>query len=173
MSIGVLFENRSFAAYPHVHWDNIEVQRYSKNVIGGPKKATLIATGSELDLWEFVEMIRYAVQLVDNDQAKPVWWGYIAKVTIKTESGLQYGVSIDSMANKIAIAYTYNKERVTTVWDNDTTSQTEFGIKQMLVSAHEKDSRAGSTISRCRISTAQISCPCFPHIWKPASCGRG
>ena len=136
--IGAVFDNRDFSARTQKNWDNLVVERYSKSVIGGPRRAHIIATGNEKELWEFVEMLRCPTRIIDYSRAKPVWWGFIGKVTIYTKSGLRFGVSIDTMANKLAIAYTYNKERATTVWDSDTDSQNEFGIKELLLAAYEK-----------------------------------
>ena len=136
--IGAVFQNRDFSARHKTNWDTLTVERYSHNVIGGSYRAHLTATGNETDLWEFIEMLRCPVNIIDYVRAHPVWWGYISKVTITTESGLQYGVNIDGMANKLAIAYTYNMERVTTGWDSDTVSIAEYGTKEMLLSMHEK-----------------------------------
>ena len=136
--IGAVFQNRDFSARHKTNWDTLTVERYSHNVIGGSYRAHLTATGNETDLWEFIEMLRCPVNIIDYVRAHPVWWGYISKVTIVTESGLQYGVDIETMANKLAIAYTYNMERVTTGWDSDAGSIAEYGTKEMLLSMHEK-----------------------------------
>ena len=64
--ITVYFENRDFTKYERKHWDFLQVERYSKTVIGGPKLATIWAYGSQTDLFEFFEMLRCPVYLVDT-----------------------------------------------------------------------------------------------------------
>jgi len=133
----VSFEKRDFSKYPRVHWETLEVERFTKNAIGGPKYASLIATGSQLELFEFVEMLRCPVYIFHKERGKRVWWGFINKVTIFEEHGIEYGISLDSMSNKLAVAYTENGERFTTTWDSDATSTAEYGTKELLLTAHE------------------------------------
>jgi len=138
MTIGVGFYNRDFSEYTGRHWDSIEVNRYSQSAIGGPLQASFDVYGSEEDIWKFIEMLRCPVNLIDQERAQIVWWGYISKVDIYSTSGIKYGVSLDKMSNKLAVAYTYNFERETTGWATDTDSATEYGTKEIMLSTNDK-----------------------------------
>jgi len=84
--ITVSFENRDFSPYIPEHWETLEVGRYSKNAVGGCKRATLTATGSPENMWEFVEMLRCPVYLFDTERAERVWWGLIHGVSVDTKN---------------------------------------------------------------------------------------
>ena len=138
MTIGVEFYNRDFSEYIGRHWDSIEVNRYSQSAIGGPLQASFDVYGSEEDIWKFIEMLRCPVNLIDQDRGETVWWGYISKVDVYSITGVKYGVSLDSMSNRLAVAYTYNFERETTGWATDTDSIAEYGTKEILLSTNDK-----------------------------------
>ena len=82
MSINVYFENRDFTPYIPEHWEHLEVQRYTKAAQFGPKKAIIKAYGTNIQMWEFAEMLRCPVYLSDPTDAERKWWGYIHKVEI-------------------------------------------------------------------------------------------
>jgi len=134
--ISAYFENRDFTPYIPHHWDKLEVDWYSKNVIGGPKAASINVQGTEQQLWEFVEMLRCPVYLSD-ERPERVWWGYIHEVEIHTEGGLVYGVSLDSMANNAAVCHTYQKDEAKTEYSNDSDSSDEYGTKDVNLRARE------------------------------------
>jgi len=138
MTIGVEFYNRDFSEYIGRHWESIVVNKYSQSAIGGPLKASFDVYGSEEDIWKFIEMIRCPVNLVDQARSETVWWGFISKVDVYSTTGIKYGVSLDKMSNKLAVAYTYNFERETTGWATDTDSSTEYGTKEILLSTNDK-----------------------------------
>ena len=139
MAIGVRFFNRDFSDYIGKHWDAIEVKRYTTGAIGGSLQGGFDVYGSEEDIWKFVEMLRCPVRFYDEEMGgKDVWWGYIDKVDIYSTSGIRYGVDVDTMSNRIAVAYSYNYERETTGWGSDMGSRTEYGTKELLMSASDQ-----------------------------------
>jgi hypothetical protein len=128
-----------------------KVERYKHAAIGGPVDATINVYGDDLDLWELLERARCPVKIYSS-LGDCVWWGYAAEITVKARSlasiaggrpdgRVEIGVSIDPMYNKVAVAYTQvdlttgTSERATTDWADNTLSQTEFGIKELLWSA--------------------------------------
>ena len=137
--IGVRFENRDFEPYPHEHWEKLQPVKYSRSVFGGHKKATINAEGVSKDLWEFIEMLRCPVYFMDMNRAKDTWWGYVNRVAV-WDGGMPWSVSLDHMANKVAIAYSFNFERFTTAWVENTDSSGEYGVKELLLTAREKNS---------------------------------
>jgi len=109
-----------------------EVERYSHSVFGGSKNATIQATGKEEDLFELINHLREPIEII-NERGDCVWHGYVHDVTVNTDVG-RYGVSLDSMSNRVAVAYTIERERYTTDWSGDDDSIGEFGIKELLLS---------------------------------------
>jgi hypothetical protein len=115
------------------------VQRYSHHATGGPKLAELEVQGGELALCELLDMLRCPIEIVSS-QTERVWWGFIAEVEIR-QKWLTIGLSLDSMFNRIAVAYSYVEPgndqagtRKTTTWIQDDDSVSEFGVKEMLYS---------------------------------------
>lgn len=123
-----------------------KVQRYSNRAIGGPHQAEIRITGPDLALWELLEMLRDKIRLRD-EQGEFVWWGYISDVEVTAKNPnspgnvkTRVGASIDSMYNRIAIAWediaagTQAGPRMTTTWVQDDYSIAEFGTKEGLFS---------------------------------------
>lgn len=123
-----------------------KVQRYSNRAIGGPHQCEIRITGPDLALWELLECLRDKIYLRD-DQGEFVWWGYISDVEVTAKNPnspanvkTRVGASLDSMFNKIAIAWediavgTYAGPRLTTAWVQDNYSIAEFGVKEGLFS---------------------------------------
>lgn len=120
--------------------------RYSKAAMGGPKLATLRAEGSDLSLWHCLEFLRCPV-IIYTDRGEAAWWGYVHEVNITArnpeifgESRIRIGASLETMSNRIAIAYTkidpansiLSPTRATTAWASDAISQAEYGVKELL-----------------------------------------
>ena len=145
----VIFEEREFnTQYGQPDLD-FKPKRYSFNVIGGPKQATIEAFGPDVDLWRLIEMVRAPVTIY-SEYVDPVWWGYVAEVrlTVLSEASIRnpninqrvkIGISADTFYNRIAIAYTELDagdasigERNTTSWADDDASQDEYGIRELL-----------------------------------------
>lgn len=145
----IIFRDRNFgdqAAQPDL---DFKIQRYSWNVIGGPKQAKIEAIGPDVDLWQLIEMIRKPVWIY-SDHEEAVWWGYLAEVRIVVKSAaairdpgisqrIKLGISVDTFYNSIQVAFTELippdegiGERTDTAWANDDDSQAEYGIKELL-----------------------------------------
>lgn len=129
-----IFQSRAFAdiLLPDLTY---RVKRYSKAAIGGPLEAEVEATGTREGLFELVEHLRAPVEIF-NEIHDPRWWGLIQEVRIEWH-GIEFGVSLDTMVNKVAVAYTENHFRQTTPWSTDATSSGEYGTKEDLLSISE------------------------------------
>jgi hypothetical protein len=129
----ILLYQRDFtdlAVQPDV---NLEVERYSRSVFGGPKQAIIQATGKAEELFELVNQLRAPIEIINNT-GDCVWNGYVHSVSINTVIGT-YNVRLDSMSNNIAVAYTDSDNlRHTTDWASDTGSKDEYGTKELLLS---------------------------------------
>ena len=110
------------------------------SVIGGCETANITAEDpSDANLWRLVENLRCPVVIMDEID-RVAWWGYVFEVRIKA-GGFEFGVSIDSMVNKVAVAYSFIADgssqvgtRKTTAWSNDADSIAAYGIKEYLAS---------------------------------------
>lgn len=111
--------------------------RFSKMATGGFEYAEIEINGTEIELWEALRWLRYYVIIYNHNQS-PVWCGIIAEATINL-GGITIGKTLDSMTNKIAVAYTYNDAnglavRATTDYANNTETQTRYGTIERLES---------------------------------------
>jgi len=107
---------------------------------GGPLTAEIAVAGPENALWETLNWLRRPVE-IRNEHGQRVWWGLVNEVRL-TWAGLTIGVGLDSMVNRVAVAYSYmdaNGEAVrgTTSWATNDDSIDRYGIKERLVSLGE------------------------------------
>jgi len=120
------------------------VERYSHRAIGGPNQAIIHASGDEVELWELVERVRCPITIF-SDYGDPLWWGMVSDIrgSIRElkqtgNSYVQVGVSLNTMWNRIAIAYvnvdltTGNQNRATTAYADAADSQLEYGARELL-----------------------------------------
>jgi len=126
MSFSVIFRNRDHTARLQPTGIKLEVQNYSKTVFGGPEKATLIAIGNRESIWEFAEYLRRPCEIVHNERGQKVWWGMVSDVAIQ-DGGMLHEMSLDSLANRVSVAYTNMSQRATTAWSQDSDSVAEYG----------------------------------------------
>jgi hypothetical protein len=145
----VIFAERDFTSQFGQPDLDYAVERYSWNVIGGPKQAKIIAFGSDVDLWRLIEMVRSPVYIYTR-YGDAAWWGYVADVRLTVKSAeairnpsvnqrVQVGVSVDTFYNSIQVAFTELippeegiGERTDTAWADDDDSQAEYGIRELL-----------------------------------------
>lgn len=116
---------------------DLTVQRYSASAIGGYDQAEVSVAGPKSLLWEALRWLRYYAVIRNRNQTK-VWAGFITGAVINT-GGRQIGKSLEGMANRIAVAYSYDditgqSSRGTTDWADDDDSQSRYGVKELLQS---------------------------------------
>lgn len=106
---------------------------------GGPAECRMTATGTREALYQLTAMLRYGVDIYD-DLGVWCWGGYVSEINIGS-GAYSYGAQIDSMANKIAVAYSYIEpgtnevgQRKTTAFASDATSIAEYGTKEAMLS---------------------------------------
>lgn len=99
----VVFQNRDFTVRqnPPVQF---EVERLSRNAIGGMKQADITAKGDGLQMWELIGYLRCPVEIY-NEFSEPVWWGYVHGVDINYGQ-TRVGISLDNVANSVKLSYT-------------------------------------------------------------------
>lgn len=119
-----------------------EVENYSSTVMGGPELATISATGNSDGIWNLAPLVGYKI-FIYEPKGELVWWGYLSEVRINF-GRFGAGVSLDSMANRVRLAYSYTgadgvARRGTTPWTQDLTSISYYGKKELLYSVSNLD----------------------------------
>ncbi len=140
MSLSPVFQNRDFTARITTGRLDWSVNSLEWEAVGGCSQASLTAYGPELDLWEMIEMLRCPVAIYD-EKGRAAWWGYVSEAKVRVGT-IEVGVTIASMTNQVAVAYSYIEpgtqimgQRRTTAWATDAEAQAEYGKKQWLSSA--------------------------------------
>lgn len=142
MSLQPKFYDRALSGTPLLANSGVEykVNSLRWGVWGGPITATITALGGEKALGDLFSRLRCPIEVVD-EQGRVCWWGYVSGVRIRIGQ-LEVAVSLDQMANRVAVAYSYIEPgtqtvgiRKTTAWVEDTSSQGIYGIKEFISSA--------------------------------------
>jgi hypothetical protein len=125
-----------------VKFDDVffQVESFDWSVEGGPRTARISASGEPWALFVFLNHLRDGVVLRD-ELGQSVWWGFAAAATIRT-GGIEFGLSLDSMRNHVAVAYSEiapGEEsagtRQTTGWASNAQSIALYGQRDLLGTA--------------------------------------
>ena len=127
-----ILRRRDFSDNPMLLDLDFEIMRFSWDVIGGPKQATVNARGARDVIFNLVNLMRSPVEII-SDKGEIVWWGYLDTLDINYGS-IRYGVNMNGMFNKTAVAYTEKNVRYTTDWSEDADSVLEYGYKEIFLS---------------------------------------
>ena len=133
------FENRQFQPVLRSGSMVCVPKRFSRTALWGPKSAEIGVTGDERSLFTLIDYLRYGVTILDQN-GTPCWWGFVNEMLV-TIGNYTFGLSLDAMANTIAVAYTEivagqttSGQKVITSWASDDASVIEYGIKEWLAS---------------------------------------
>lgn len=135
MGLTVQMQTRSFqeVAEPAIR---LEAQSLTWADPGGPESARLVGAGNRYELAETLNWLRRPVVVHRN--GTPFWWGYVHEVTVRS-GGYGVWVSLDSLVNRVAVAYSYVEpgtaevgERRTTEWNGHAESVGIYGYKELL-----------------------------------------
>lgn len=114
-------------------------ERFACAAMGGPVWAEIGVSGDAMELLQLLGWLRYAV-LIRNPMGEPVWWGYVDSVVVQGDA-VSYEVGLETMANRVATAYSLVAPgsqtvgtRETTNWQQNDLSINEYGVKEMLLS---------------------------------------
>jgi hypothetical protein len=134
----ILFQNRDRSTRMVQPTAELQAERYSFAAKGGPKLAELLATGSEYEVLEFLEFLRRPVEIY-SDLGERVWWGFVSDVAVRA-GRLAITVSIDSVANRIAVAWTEvadplndSGEQRQSGWLEDADSIATYGRRELVL----------------------------------------
>lgn len=128
----VVFFQRDFSELPVQPEVDFLVERYSHQVLGGPKVASLTARGEAAQLFGLINHLRAPIEIVNN-LGDVVWWGYVSELAVNMPAA-SYGVDLGTMYNRVSVAYTDQGIRYTTDWAQDGYSVDEYGKKELLLS---------------------------------------
>lgn len=105
---------------------DIEIERYSHSMIGGPDRATLRVVPLA-EKWELTKLLRCPVEIYGEDGGIK-WWGYINRVVIP-HGKLRIGLGLDEFYNSITVKY----DGSTTSAAVETQSTSEYGTKEFFI----------------------------------------
>ena len=95
-----IFYNRSYEPMPQdLTRDTIIVDRFSRNIIGGPETMDASAPLT-VDKWALFNLLRAPVEVYDDSEL--VWWGYVSKITIP-DGAVKFSLGVNGMYNSIAV----------------------------------------------------------------------
>ena len=80
--------------------------RYSWADAGGPETAEIALDGMPADMIGALRWLGGNVRIVGED-GTPVWWGVITEASATVDS-MEYGLTLDGMANRVAVIYATN-----------------------------------------------------------------
>lgn len=117
----------------------LRVNRLDWSALGGCRECSITAFGEADQVQRFLEFLRYGVKIRD-ETGRACWWGYVHSARARVR-GMEIGVTLDSMINAVAVAYSYAQPgtqsvgaRRTTAWATDTDSIAQYGRKEFLSS---------------------------------------
>jgi hypothetical protein len=137
--VNVVIRTRAFGELHSAPRLQFIPRTYSWQAVGGPHVATIDAVGPAIARWELFNLLRCPVEIY-NDQGEIVWWGYVADVEV-SEGAITARASIDTLVNRVAVAYAYTSEantvgeRATTAYAQDDLSVDEYGTFERLESS--------------------------------------
>jgi hypothetical protein len=162
--LSVHVSNRDFSGSWGISGVTLTPHRYSWSVIGGPLQAEIGVAGGEAAVWEAVELLRAPIEIYD-DASRAVWWGYVAEVRVQS-GPWEFGVSIDTMANGISVAFTLidsvdgsSGDRATTAWAYDVESAQEYGVKEGLLTLNDSTYEAADRFRDAALSIGRLPQP--------------
>lgn len=159
-SIRVLDRNNGTIAPPALA--KIKPLRWSGDLLGGPRSAEIRIDDVEVkSLLPLTAWLGYKIHVVDSDGME-LWWGDIDEVTI-TRNGVERGVTLAGMANRLKILYTVLRpgggpSAAETDWAENTLSQSLYGLREMRYAASTEMTAAQAVQLRTTLLT-RVSLP--------------
>ncbi len=131
------FRTRNFDTMEQLAGLQYGVSRCSWSVNGGPDQADIEVEGSDQRLWLLPELLRCGVDLWEA-RSGYFWWGYVESVTLQF-GALEVGFKLDTLRNRVAVAYSYITPgtntvgmRKTTEWIEDPESIAVYGYHELV-----------------------------------------
>ncbi len=104
--------------------------RYAWADMGGPETAEIALEGQGDDLTSALRWLGGNVRIYGDD-GSPVWWGVIVEAAFVAD-GMEYGLTLEGMANRVAVIYAVNNAPALTAWAEDTRSTDLYGDIELI-----------------------------------------
>lgn len=122
--------------------------RYAWADMGGPETAEIALEGQGDDLTSALRWLGGNVRIFGDD-GSPVWWGIIVEAAFVAD-GMEYGLTLEGMANRVAVIYAVNNAPALTAWVEDTRSTDLYGDIELI------HSLGASTTAQAEAAAATI-----------------
>jgi len=158
--VKITFTDRSFAP-ANTGFARFVVERMSWEDEGGPKRALIRASGPLEGLAHLVGLLRYGVEISEDESGAPTWWGFVNVVEVHA-GGVVYRVSLDGMWNRVAVRWRDENPlpgdspawQYQSAWADNLPSQRVFGVKEQVFSLGE--SRADQASAAAQTYLARL-----------------
>ena len=104
--------------------------RYAWSDAGGPDTAEIGLDGMHGDLIGALRWLGGNVRIIGEDGV-PVWWGIVVEASAVVD-GMEFGLTLDGMANRVAVIYASNGTSAITDWEEDTRSTDLYGDIELI-----------------------------------------
>lgn len=113
---------------------------YSGNVYGGPLEAEIAVAGPTGEMLDILRWLGYRVWIL-NSAGAVVWHGLVSEAAANY-GGVEIGVGLEGMVNRVAVAYTVaggggSSVRATTAWAEHARSIAVYGTSELLYGGGE------------------------------------
>ena len=113
---------------------------YGASVYGGPQEAEIAVAGSAGEMLDILRWLDYRIWIV-NGGGEVVWHGLVSEAAANY-GGVEIGVGMETMHNRVAVAYTEpggggTSARATTAWVEHARSLGVYGASELLYGAGE------------------------------------
>lgn len=119
---------------PLPHDVNFSPQMWAATAVGGPELASVDFKGRGEGTWQAVRWLGHKIKIY-NGIGDLVWYGHISEVNVN-QGAFSTGITLESMSNRIRVAYTYtfadgSSTRGNTDWMQNDDSVNRYGAKEL------------------------------------------
>ena len=136
----------------------IEHKFHSGGRLGGPYVAEAEVTGNVNSLLDCFMWLRRPVNIYGHRDLL-VWWGFVREVRFETH-GMVVTLSLDNMANRVKVIYTYKSGLIyntgDTAWLDDTLSQGRYGVKEFVHTLGESETAAATAVQATALKALKV-----------------
>ena len=136
---------------------DVQPQSWSAIAKGGMWDAEVMLFGPLAELSGLTAWLGYRLEIV-NGNGMPVWWGDIVRVEV-IAGGLQRGISLERMANKVMVRYAELQPgggavSTDTDWSSNALSQAAFGVwERRLTPGREMKANEATALQSTALNT--------------------
>ncbi|NJL56001.1 hypothetical protein HC928_13025 [bacterium] len=141
-TFSTVFRNRDNVIVPKQSDTDVQVLSYSRNIDGGNNTASLKVYGNIIDIFNYINYLKYDVTITENVSLFDVWHGYVQTVTVLNEQ-TSVVVSLSDVYNSVNVLYTDSSGSASeTGFIEDADSITLWGRRQIVLSYNNLTEKA-------------------------------